>query len=118
MAVNSFSIKFYPNKIKISGDKYKVYCRVTINRKKSEFATGLEADENQWNAETGRYKKDSINNDEISDIENRLRHFSGQLWTKRFISNHPNVCLPAIFKNINFKVTFLFCIFVIILQYN
>nr|WP_321451477.1 site-specific integrase [uncultured Carboxylicivirga sp.] len=74
---DSFSLKFYLNKNKPRGkDEYKIYGRLIIDRKKSEFATNYYITENGWDVAKGRAKKNMAINDELSEAEsevNRIR---------------------------------------------
>ncbi len=45
MSTDSFTIRFYLNKAKRKEDKFKIYTRIIVNRKKAEFATQLEIEE-------------------------------------------------------------------------
>ncbi|MBT3935319.1 MAG: hypothetical protein HOF35_13760, partial [Bacteroidetes bacterium] len=53
------------------GPKYKIYCRVLLNRKKAEFATNLKVEEKYWSAptETTRF---SYLNEELADLRMKL----------------------------------------------
>ena len=66
-----FSIKFYLRVQNELGPKFKIYCRVILNRKKSEFATNLKVEEKYWYAdsETTRF---SYMNEEIADLRMKL----------------------------------------------
>ncbi len=74
---DSFSLKFYLNKKKTRGtNEYKIYGRLIIDRKKSEFATSYFIDEKSWDESKGRAKKNMAINDELAVFEseiNRLR---------------------------------------------
>jgi len=67
---DSFSIKFYLNKNKSRGkDEYKIYGRLIIDRKKSEFATNYYINETGWDIAKGRAKKNMAINDELAVFE-------------------------------------------------
>ncbi|MBS2099127.1 site-specific integrase [Carboxylicivirga linearis] len=74
---DSFSLKFYLNKNKSRGkDEYKIYGRLIIDRRKSEFATNYYINENGWDVAKGRAKKNMAINDELTEAEsevNRIR---------------------------------------------
>ena len=66
------SIKFYLNTTKTIGDKIKIYCRIIIDRRKSEFYTGFSIREEFWNAESGRAYRDADLNNELAKIESKV----------------------------------------------
>lgn len=72
----SFTIKFFLNKnvskTQSGVEYYKIYCRVTKDRKKSEFATGVYEDEKVWHKNGGRSNKSAVN-DELAEVEHKLR---------------------------------------------
>jgi integrase/recombinase XerD len=68
---DNFSILFYLNKQKTSGENYKIYCRIIVNRLKSEFYTGYSAKENEWD-EQKRTSNLSEINEELSEISSKL----------------------------------------------
>lgn len=74
---DSFSLKFYLNKNKCRGkDEYKIYGRLIIDRRKSEFATNYFIEEKAWDIPKGRAKKNMAINDELAVFEaevNRIR---------------------------------------------
>jgi len=74
---DSFSLKFYLNKKKTRGtNEYKIYGRLIIDRRKSEFATSYFIDEKTWDVSKGRAKKNMAINDELAVLEaeiNRIR---------------------------------------------
>jgi len=74
---DSFSLKFYLNKNKTRGNnEYKIYGRLIIDRRKSEFATSYFIEEKAWDTPKGRAKKNMAINDELAVFEaeiNRIR---------------------------------------------
>ena len=46
--MEAFSFKFYLNKDKKKGNKFKIYGRVIINKKKAEFYTLFAVEETNW----------------------------------------------------------------------
>jgi len=74
---DSFSLRFYLNKEKTRGNnEYKIYGRLIIDRKKSEFATSYFSEEKTWDVQKGRAKKNMVINDELAVFEaeiNRIR---------------------------------------------
>lgn len=79
MGNESFSIKFYLNKAKKKGNQFKIYSRITVNRKKAEFATPFAVEEQLWDADSGRIKRDNSTNDELVDIENSISRIRREL---------------------------------------
>jgi site-specific recombinase XerD len=73
--VDSLSIKFYLNSAKTIGDKIKIYCRIIIDRRKSEFYTGFGIKEEFWNAESMRANRDADLNNELTKIESKIYDF-------------------------------------------
>ena len=90
----TLSIKFYLNKTKILGDKIKIYCRIIIDRRKSEFYTGFSITNDFWNAQSGRSYYDPDLNNELAKIESKIYDIrrslldSGQLLTSSNIVDH------------------------------
>jgi hypothetical protein len=66
---HSFSLRFYLNENKTKGNEFMIYGRLIIDRKKSEFATNYYIEENKWDDAKGRAKKNSIINDELTELE-------------------------------------------------
>ena len=50
--MESFSLRYYLNKSKPVGDKFKIYGRVIVNRKKAEFYTNFPIKPNDWDEES------------------------------------------------------------------
>lgn len=69
--------KFYLNKEKPKGDKFPVYLRITVNRKKSELYTGHNLLESEWDDKKQRQNKkgSSIVNEDLSRIENKILEY-------------------------------------------
>lgn len=69
---DSFSIKFFLKKLKGQDEKFKIYGRVIVNRKKVEFATPHWVEENKWDPVKGRITKNDPINGELTEIENKI----------------------------------------------
>jgi integrase/recombinase XerD len=69
---DSLSIKFYLNTAKLMGDKIKIYCRIIIDRRKSEFYTGFGIKKEFWNVESGKAYRDADINNELIKIESKI----------------------------------------------
>jgi integrase/recombinase XerD len=65
------SIRFYPHRKKTIGEKHKIYCRITLNRKKSELYTGLAILPGAWDNEKRKTNNVDINA-ELSELESKL----------------------------------------------
>jgi len=70
--VDSLSIKFYLNTAKLMGDKIKIYCRIIIDRRKSEFYTGFGIKKEFWNVESGKAYRNADINNELTKIESKI----------------------------------------------
>jgi len=73
------SIKFYLNKQKPSRDGFKIYMRITYERKKAEFATEFSCSEQDWENERVKSKDKSYINKELSKLESSVYHARDQL---------------------------------------
>ena len=70
---STFSILYYINRNKVKADgTTAIMCRITIDGKKSVFATGHYCDPNNWNAKTGEVK-DIRTNNMLNDLKARLQ---------------------------------------------
>lgn len=70
---STFSILYYINRSKVRADgTTAIMCRITIDGKKSVFATGYYCDPNNWNAKTGEVK-DVRTNNMLNDLKARLQ---------------------------------------------
>jgi integrase/recombinase XerD len=72
----SFSLRFYLNVNKTKGNEFKIYGRLIVDRKKSEFATNYFIEESKWDNAKGRAIRNSTINDELAELEaeiNRIR---------------------------------------------
>ena len=69
---DSLSIKFFLNTTKTAGDKIKIYCRIIIDRRKSEFYTGFSIKAGFWNTESSRAYRDANLNNELTKIESKI----------------------------------------------
>lgn len=72
-------IYFFSNKVNREGKRI-LYCRIRINRKKSEFATGIYAFPEKWNEQFRRSTNDQLVNKELSDLETRLQDIADKLY--------------------------------------
>ena len=68
---SNLSIRFYLNTHKKSGEKFKIYCRITIDRIKSEFYTGFSVSSDAWD-DAKRSTNDTNINAELAEIENKI----------------------------------------------
>lgn len=75
---SNLSIRFYLNRQKKDGRKIKTYCRITIDRLKSEFYTGFSVLPQDWNIKLRSSTNFEINA-ELSDIENKIYRIRRQL---------------------------------------
>ncbi|TLX73728.1 hypothetical protein E9993_14820 [Labilibacter sediminis] len=75
----SFSLKFYLNKNKTKANQLKIYGRLIIDRRKSEFATSYFIEEDKWDKARGRAKRNTAINDELSVIESEINRLSRKL---------------------------------------
>ena len=70
---STFSILYYINHSKVKADgTTAIMCRITIDGKKSVFATGHYCNPNDWNAKTGEVKEIRTNN-MLNDLRARLQ---------------------------------------------
>ena len=70
---STFSILYYINRSKVKADgTTAIMCRITIDGKKSVFATGHYCDPNNWNAKTSEVK-DIRTNNMLNDLRARLQ---------------------------------------------
>ena len=68
---SNLSIRFYLNKQKKAVEKHKIYCRIIMDRAKSEFYTGFKVSPESWNEE----KRITLNpeiNAELAEIESKI----------------------------------------------
>lgn len=70
--MNSISIKFYLHKNKKRNDEFKIYGRLIVDRKKSEFATNYYISSLKWDENKGRAKRNTNINDDLGEIENTI----------------------------------------------
>ena len=69
---STFSILYYINRSKVRADgTTAIMCRITINGKKSVFATGLYCSPDDWKAKTGEVK-DIRTNNTLNDLRARI----------------------------------------------
>lgn len=64
---NLFSLLFYIKSSKAdSNNKANIYCRITINGKRSEFSVRRKIDINKWNSDAGKVKGNSLDAKELN----------------------------------------------------
>lgn len=69
---STFSILYYINRSKVKSDgTTAIMCRITIDGKKSVFATGHYCNPNDWNAKTGEVK-DVRTNNMLNNLRNKI----------------------------------------------
>lgn len=69
---STFSILYYINRSKVRADgTTAIMCRITIDGKKSVFATGHYCDPDDWKAKTGEVK-DIRTNNKLNDLRTRI----------------------------------------------
>ena len=76
---NSLTIKYYLNFPKTEKELPKIYLRITFNRLKAEFSTGLSIDKDEWDLSKMRGKKNNALNEELIFIENKILDIRRQL---------------------------------------
>ena len=72
-------IYFFSKKVNREGKRI-IYCRIRIDRKKSEFATGIYAFPKDWNEQFRRSTTDIEANRKLSDLETRLQDIADKLY--------------------------------------
>ena len=70
--MDSLTIRFFLNNNSKKGEKIKIYCRLIVNRQKSEFATNHYIDPKNWDKLAQRPKNGILIQQELSDIENKI----------------------------------------------
>ena len=77
--LNKISVKFYlKEETKVKG-RYKIYCRIYHNRKKSEIATDIFTTLNKWDLKINRPVNDPETNLKIATIESNIFKIKEQL---------------------------------------
>jgi len=79
MQNNSYTITFYLNKLKPKGNKYPIYVRITVNRRKVEFAIKEYLLVEQWDETSFQAIKIPRVNQYITKVENRLNDIRVEL---------------------------------------
>lgn len=88
----NYTILFWINKSKQSKGKAPIYCRITVNGKRSEISMKRSIEPNKWNASAGRAKGSSeetrtINN-YLSIVENKVfKHFNQFISEGKYITS-------------------------------
>ena len=72
-------IYFFSKKVNREGKRI-IYCRIRVNRKKSEFATGIYAFPEDWNEQFRRSTKDTEANRKLTDLESSLQNLADKLY--------------------------------------
>lgn len=71
-----YSLKFFLIKTKKAKNKLTLYCRIIMNRAKSDFRIGMLVDEDDWDHELGRFKAITKHNHylnhKLSEIEGKI----------------------------------------------
>ncbi len=70
--MDSVSFKFYLSEKPSSGDKLKIYGRLTINRRKAEFYTNFSCEKENWNEIAQKPKNDFLIEQELADIKSKV----------------------------------------------
>lgn len=71
-SLSSFSVIFYPNLLRSKDSSFKIFCRITIDRKKSEFFTNIEVPKTKWNIANNTPREIHVE-DELYEIQSHLR---------------------------------------------
>ncbi len=79
MSKHSLSIKFYPLGFDKKAVTYPLYCRITVNRKKSEFNTHVVVTLKNWDESKQRIKGNPEASGILSEIENNIRKHNSNL---------------------------------------
>ena len=72
-------IYFFSKKVNREGKRI-IYCRIRIDRKKSEFTTGIFAFPDDWIEQFRRPTTDIEANRKLSDLETRLQDIADKLY--------------------------------------
>lgn len=73
MQSDSFSVYFFLRKGLSDKKKWKIYCRVLVDRIKSDFSTSCVIEPSKWDNSSGKVKGNNGVNDELVDIESKIR---------------------------------------------
>ena len=73
MQSDSFSVYFFLRKGLSDKKKWKIYCRVLVDRIKSDFATSCAIEHSKWDKASGKVKGNNVVNDELVDVESKIR---------------------------------------------
>ncbi len=66
------STRFYLHPHELANGAHKVYCRITVLRKKAEFSTGLEAFAREWDNSKGLYSNKKARNEELVQYQAKI----------------------------------------------
>ena len=83
-SLDSFTVKFYPNEQRSKDNNFKIYARVTVNRRKCEFYTNISIPQHRWDLESNSPKDIAID-DDLYEIQTELRRIR-----RRFIDKSMN----------------------------
>ncbi len=75
----TLSIKFYLKAIKSNDNDFVVNTQIVYNRTKSEFTTGLRCGSNDWNNAKEEFVKNSIFNQQLSNLKSKIFRVKNQL---------------------------------------
>ncbi len=77
--IYTLSIKFYLKAIKSNNNDFVVNTQIIYNRTKSEFTTGLRCGSNDWNNAKEEFVKNSIFNQQLSNLKSKIFRVKNQL---------------------------------------
>ena len=75
----TLSIKFYLKAIKSNDNDFVVNTQIIYNRTKSEFTTGLRCGSHDWNNTKEEFVKNSIFNQQLSNLKSKIFRVKNQL---------------------------------------
>ena len=75
----TLSIKFYLKRIKSKDNDFVVNTQIIYNRTKSEFTTGLRCVSNDWNNTKEEFLKNSVFNQQLSNLKSKIFRVKNQL---------------------------------------
>ncbi len=70
--ISTLSIRYYLNEYKARGNKFPIYLRITLDRKKAEIATSYFLELKEWDESSQRTKKNRSINEDLSSTEQRV----------------------------------------------
>lgn len=78
MGVN-VSVKFYPHHRQRQDGSCKIMGRITVNRKKAEFATDMYVTEKDWDFDKDQYKRNPVGNERLTNLRSKIYNFKTYL---------------------------------------